>query len=425
MKSKQNNLKRNSKLSRTHIKTKKRTKNIVRQQGGKIKIRASNEFSDIDAYTNIVYNELKKNNITWNQILCMRIYSNIMIIVTYSNIYLFDYLLKPGSINIVYRDTKQIKRGELFSSIKISGKTSIIIFYVSGKFEIYKIDDIYKNLVKILNVSDIFKLQNTELLSINQLTRDTHTLSVSLNPYNIEVFDTFNTNFPKINTEDLYYENIMFRSATKYLVQLVKDTNNRYALIFNNLKKLEIGQHREHVYDIISDFTNKVFDFKLYYHTDSILYIILLVDKGDNEEVGYKTPGLVKLAYNILDKENTVALSPFTITDEASHIPMPKNAKIMDFNSKIFSLLIDNKLYIIDLPIVRLNYLSWKIYELPVSKTNMVNMLNIVPSGIEYQDTFLITLLNNSNSNNIFLENAIHQPDLCIKTEIKQLESYF
>ena len=131
MKSKQNSLKRNSKLSRTHIKTKKRNKNIVRQHGGKIKIRASNEFSDIDAYTNIVYNELKKNNITWNQILCMRIYSNIMIIVTYSNIYLFDYLLKPGSINIVYRDTKQIKRGELFSSIKISGKTSIIIFYVS------------------------------------------------------------------------------------------------------------------------------------------------------------------------------------------------------------------------------------------------------------------------------------------------------
>ena len=97
----------------------------------------------------------------------------------------------------------------------------------------------------------------------------------------------------------------------------------------------------------------------------------------------------------------------------------------MDFNSKIFSLLIDNKLYIIDLPIVRLNYLSWKIYELPVSKTSMVNLLNIVPSGIEYQDTFLITLLNNSNSNDIFLENAIHQPDLCIKTEIKQLESYF
>lgn len=425
MKSKLNNLKRNNKLSRKNIRTKKRTKNIVMQQGGQIKIRASNELSDIDAYTNIVYNELKKNNITLNQILCMRIYSNIMIIVTYSNIYLFDYLLKPESINIVYRDTKQIKKGELFSSIKISGQTSIIIFYVSGKFEIYKIDDMYKNLVKILNVSDILKLQNNELLSINQLTRDTYTLSVSLNPYNIAVFDTFNTNFPKINTEDLYYENIMIKSANQYLVQLVKDTNNRYALIFNNLKKLEMGQHREYVYDIISDFTNKVFDFKLYYHTDSILYIILLVDKGDDEEVGYKTSGLVKLSYNILDKEDTVALSPFTITGEASHIPMPKNAKIMDFNSKIFSLLIENKLYIIDLPIVRLNYLSWKIYELPVSKTNMVNMLNIVPSGIEYQDTFLITLLNNSNSNNIFLENEIHQPDLCIKTEIKQLESHF
>ena len=56
MKSKLNNLKKNSNLPRTHIKTKKRTKNIVRQQGGEIKIRASNEFSDIDAYTNIVYN---------------------------------------------------------------------------------------------------------------------------------------------------------------------------------------------------------------------------------------------------------------------------------------------------------------------------------------------------------------------------------
>ena len=424
MKSKKKIFKRNLKLSRKHIKTKKRTKNIVTQKGGKIQIHSTNEFGELDTYTNDLLNELKKNNISLNQILCMKIYLDILIIITYTNLYLFEYLLNTNSIEIKYSDSKRIQNGELFSSLQISGRDNINLFYVSGKFEIYKIDYPDNKLVKIFNLTDIFKLQNTGLISVsNPFSRDTFTLSVLLNRsmYSIEIFDTFNPNLPNIDTEDIGYENIMFKTANKYLVQLVKNSNNRYALIFNDLRKLEKGYHREYVYDIISDHTDKVFDFKLYYHTNGILYIILLLDKGHS----YDSSGIIKLEYNILDKENTVSLSPFTITDEASHIPLPINSIFIDFNFKILTIMINNnKLIIIDLPINRLKYLSWKIYEFPFNNKPIINLVNIVPSSIEYQDTYLVTFFNNLNITNVVLDNIIHQPDLCIKNDIKQLE-YF
>ena len=352
----------------------------------------------------------------------MKIFLENLIVVTLTHIFYFSYILRPNSKSyIVLRDKRSVLYGDLCEKIVISKPydNTFILFYMSGKFEVFTIDKSVNKIVPIITATSGLIQKNHNLVSLATKGNNNNLLCIA-EDYVVKIYDDLGIEYRSINKRADNYRNIMIRTYKNFLVQLAKH-NDRYILIFNDLNYINSGTPKEYVYDNISEYTNRIHTFDLYVY-DGIIYLYLILDKGDpNNELSYKDNGLAILNYNQMASEVDGKIQWNQIAGEdVTPLPITQNMNFIIVHEKVIAILIemDNKYIIImiDFPLYETSHLSWKIYSIPLSKKKFINLFNINPSNIYLQDTFLISFLfNDRKEQTPTLEFTVHQPDICVK----------
>jgi hypothetical protein len=419
--SKSKNRSRSKSISKSR--TRKRSNKMMVKKGGRINLIQTNEFHSFSKLNNNFINVITQQNILLGQIICMKIFLENLVIVTFTHIYYFNIILRPNTdSNIIFRDKRSTLYGDLCERIEISkpsNNNTFILFYMSGKFEVFTIDKSIKKIIPIITAASSLIQKNHNLVSLAKKSNNNNLLCVAYE-YVVKLYDDYGIEYRSINKREDNYKNIMIKTYKNFLVQLAK-YGERYIFIFNDLNYINSGTPREYVYDNISEYTNRIHTFDLYLY-DGILYLYLILENGDpNNELSYKQDGLAVLNYNQMASEEEGKIDFLQIADQdVTPIPIRQNMNFIIINEQVIGILIEdtNKhiLIMIDFPLYDTPHLSWKVYSIPLSKKKFINLFNINPSNIYLQDTFLISFLfNDRKEQTPTLEFTVHQPDICVK----------
>ena len=150
-------------------KSKKRSNKRMVKKGGQIKLVQTNEFESFLELNNTLINVLTQQNILLGQIICMKIFLENLIVVTLTHIFYFSYILRPNSKSyIVLRDKRSVLYGDLCERIEISKPydNTFILFYMSGKIDVFTIDKGVNKIVPIITATSDLIQKNHNLVSL-------------------------------------------------------------------------------------------------------------------------------------------------------------------------------------------------------------------------------------------------------------------
>jgi hypothetical protein len=372
----------------------------TKKKGGRIELLKTYKIKNLKSFNRDFIEIVKSKGIT--NINLIKIYHNMILISTNDTLYLLYF---NNNLKIKYIDSKKINNEIRF--IEFIDPNNIVIVY-NNRIEVVNLTN--NNLAYFYN-SSITITSNNHISGLN-LNNKMYLCYVNKSTVQLEVISNKSQNS---NSKTFYdgknYSIIKVRLVhnnqdSMYLVSMVKDDDNNYLLVIQNLNRnSEPFEHN------ISQFSNKVHDFDCLFDNNK-MYITLILDKGEY----YENSGLVMIAYDpyIRSNDTPINVMYFGKVGKSEKSNNSESLEIIHLNTHISKIIVFNSKYIVIQKKFSDKYLyliinhplenrefSWRIYEIK-NNNNDIRLFNLIFLN---KDSLILALYNEKHT---YLDTLIH-----------------